>query len=169
MKDSIERIRNKGNSFILLNLARRVDDSVPVPSNPLSSGNMVLNTTVNHDLREPNTFIINDDDDFYEKCDGVEVLQMIDGVCNDPDIDVWKLNVYSFLRELIVGSGCVHYVKQLKLTGLARLERIQIGSDCFKDGDCEFEIRNCLQLKIVSIGDGCFVHCKRVVYESEGC
>ena len=167
MRDALERIRNRGNSSLLLNLTNQTTPS----RDPASSSfdNVMIHTEVNC-VADPAEFVIEDENDFFEKREGVKVVQMKSGVCNDPDIDMWNLNVFCLLRELVVGTNCVLFVRQLKLVGFKKLERVEIGSDCFKaKKDCVFELRDCQSLKWVSIGDGSFVHCEITVFESECC
>ena len=131
------------------------------------------------------------DDDLFEVDDRTEAIEVRDGVCGDCDIQKWDLSECERLVELVVGNGCVEYVRELRLVGFARLERVMIGSNCFckSDGGC-FEVSGCGALKRVvvgdgccmtwsefvlkdcgveevSIGDGCFVNCENVVFESE--
>ena len=114
---------------------------------------------------------------------------MRSGVCNDPDIDCWKLHSFPVLRELTVGDDCLHFVKEVKLIGLDRLEKVEIGRNCFRESEGCFEVSKCDALKSVkmgkgccvkwnsfvmkncgveevSIGDGCFVNCEKTVFES---
>ena len=93
------------------------------------------------------------------------------------------------LEQLSIGARCFLKLKELKLNRLESLERVEIGEECFIENDGCFEVRDCEKLKSVemgrgscvkwssfvmrdcgveevSIGNGCFVSCVRVVFES---
>ena len=75
---------------------------------------------------------------------------------------------YHNLKELHVENGSLKNVKQFVLKGLALLERVDIENDCFSDSDGgSFEITNCRSLVEVKVGSGCFVSCRRTVFD--GC
>ena len=99
-----------------------------------------------------------------------------------------NLTVLPLLRELIVGKGCLKYVKGLKLDGKEFLELVEIGDGCFSKAEGTMEVSDCKKLKSVSIGsnccvkwnafvlkncgvesvevgDDCFVNCERTVFE----
>ena len=70
---------------------------------------------------------------------GVEIIQIPQGSFNeDNTID---LTEYRNLKELHVGSGSLKSVKELVLKGLESLDTVEIG-------------------------DGCFLSCRRTVFES---
>lgn len=151
-------------------------------------------TTVNQTMAPTNALLVKEDDDLFEVDERTEAIEVRDGVCGDCDIQKWDLSECERLVELVVGSGCVEYVRELRLVGFARLERVVIGANCFckSDGGCfeasgceklkrvvvgdgccvkwsEFVLRDCDSLQEVSVGDGCFVRCEKVVFESEYC
>lgn len=128
-------------------------------------------------------------DMFFKMNSTIEIIEMVDGMCNDSNIKRWNLYAYPMLRQLTVGNNCLHYVKDLALKGCNSLEMVSIGSNCFmkSKGGC-MEMSNCPLLKNVSIGDctcvdwsvfvmkscgtvevsigdGCFPRCERVVFE----
>lgn len=93
------------------------------------------------------------------------------------------------LEQLSIGARCFLKLKELKLNRLESLERVEIGEECFIENDGCFEVRDCEKLKSVemgrgscvkwnsfvmrdcgveevSIGNGCFVNCVRIVFES---
>ena len=198
MKDSIERIRNKGNSSLLLQLAERVGNAT-VSRATTESMNVVAMTMLNHPLGEKTQkmktrVVIEKRADLVEGDGSTEGIEVRNGACNDPSVVKWRLDVYSGLKELVVGDDCLQYVRELVLSGFGRLERVEIGMRCFSssfdgemevsgcgalkrvvvsDGCCErwssFVMRNCDSLQEVSIGDGCFVRCENVVFESGYC
>ena len=128
--------------------------------------NLLLN--VDNDPLNLIVFTIKSNGDFFEKHREVQVIRMNNGLCNDPDIDKWNLCPFSLLKVLIVGTSCLHFVGQLELVGFSELERIEIGSNSFMaEENCAFVVKDCPSLLCVSIGDDCFVHCKRTVFESE--
>ena len=192
----MERIQNKGNSSLLLQLAERVENAVEM-RNPQSfrsqqvtqpSLNVVemnMMTDVHGTVLEIKTM-----KDFFKMSGRVTVIKMASGLCNDIAIQEWNLSVFSKLVELVVGDNCLQFVKGLKLVGFVSLERVAIGmkcmcesEGCFEVSDCgalrsvvigcgccvkwsSFVMRNC-GVEEVSIGDGCFVNCEKTVFESE--
>ena len=193
----MERIQNKGNSSLLLQLAERVENAAEV-RNPQSFRSQQVNqpslnvvemnmmTDVHGTVLEIKTMR-----DFFKMSGRVTVIKMVSGLCNDSAIQEWNLSVFSKLVELVVDDNCLQFVKGLKLVGFVSLERVAIGmkcmceSDgCFEVSDCEklrsvvigggccvkwssFVMRNCDSIEIVSIGDGCFVNCENTMFESE--
>ena len=169
----MERIRNAGNSDLLVSLVKRVGEGRSVTVNTPAEVNMVPDTVIGFaSVIEPvNTVgrvIVKNDDDFLLLGENVEVIEVKNGVCNDEDFEEWEMNEYVRLRELIVGDECFKFVKDLKIVGLNALEKVEIGKQCFcKVSGGEFEMRNCEKLKSVRIGDGSFVSVMSVVFESE--
>ena len=192
----MERIQNKGNSSLLLQLAERVENaaevrnpqpfrSQPVTQPSLNVMEMSAITDVHGTVLEIKTM-----KDFFKMSGRVTVIKMVSGLCNDSAIQEWNLSVFSKLVELVVGDDCIQFVKGLKLVGFVSLERVAIGmkcmcesEGCFEVSDCEklksvvigggccvkwssFVMRNC-GVEEVSIGDGCFVNCEKTVFESE--
>ena len=184
MKDSIERIVKNGNSSLLLQLAKRVGNAAPSKATTEST-NVVAMTMLNHPLGEKMKMkarvVIEKSVDLVEGDGSTEGIEVRSGACNEPSIVKWRLDVYSGLKELV-------------LSGFARLESVEIGVRCFSssfdgemevsgcdalkrvvvgDGCCErwssFVMRHCNSMQEVSIGDGCFVRCENVVFESAYC
>ena len=200
MKDAVERITNKGNSSLLLQLAEKVGSVAVAPAT--LSENVVAMTRINTPEEKAPVRVtpqrevtgltqrIDKDDDFYIKNQSTEVILMKANVCNDPDINRWNLNMFPSLRVVVVGDNCLECLKELKLDGLKCLEKVEIGARCCGRACGGFEVSGCEKLKRVaigdgscvnwggfvmkdcgveevSIGDGCFVNCKNVVFESE--
>ena len=192
----MERIRNKGNSSLLLQLAERVGNAAEV-RNPQSFRSQQVNqpslnvvemsavTDVHGTVLEIKTMR-----DFFKMSGRVTVIKMVSGLCNDSAIKEWNLSVFSRLVELVVGDDCIQFVKGLKLVGFVSLERVAIGMKCMCESEGCFEVSDCEKLKSVvigggccvkwssfvmkncgvievSIGDGCFVNCESVVFEGE--
>ena len=128
--------------------------------------------------------------DFFKVNSRVTAIEMKPGLCNDSQIQEWNLSAYSKLVELVVGDDCLQFLRELKLSGLKCLERVDIGMGCMckseggvleasgcerlrsvkmGDGCCvkwsSFVMKNC-GVEEVSIGDGCFVSCENTVFES---
>ena len=169
----MERIRNAGNSDLLVSLVKRVGEGRSVTVNTPAEVNMVPDTVIGgKPLIEPvstvGRVIVKNDDDFLLLGENVEVIEVKNGVCNDEDFEEWEMNEYVRLRELIVGDECFQFVKDLKIVGLNSLEKVEIGRQCFcKASGGVFEMRNCEKLESVKIGDGSFVSVVSVVFESE--
>ena len=192
----MERIQNKGNSSLLLQLAERVENAAEV-RNPqpfrsqqvnqpsLNVVEMNMMTDVHGTVLEIKTMR-----DFFKMSGRVTVIKMVSGLCNDSAIQEWNLSVFSKLVELVVDDNCLQFVKGLKLVGFVSLERVAIGMKCMCESEGCFEVSDCEKLKSVvigggccvkwssfvmkncgvievSIGDGCFVSCEKTVFESE--
>ena len=192
----MERIQNKGNSSLLLQLAERVGNAAEV-RNPQSFRSQQVNqpslnvvemnmmTDVHGTVLEIKTMR-----DFFKMSGRVTVIKMASGLCNDSAIQEWNLSVFSKLVELVVDDNCLQFVKGLKLVGFVSLERVAIGMKCMCESEGCFEVSDCEKLKSVvigggccvkwssfvmkncgvievSIGDGCFVSCEKTVFESE--
>ena len=172
MKDSIERIRDKGNSSLLFQLAERIGNAMPAASEPVSSPivnvtpmsvagtaprsvNVVAMSVINQPRRFENELIVEEDEDIFYLKDTTERIVVKSGVSNHPDICEWELSECKRLVELVVGDNCLQYVKGLSLIGFERLEKVEIGVRCFcKSASC-FEVSKCEKLKSVKLGDGC--------------
>ena len=164
----MERITNKGNSSLLLQLAEKVGSVVIAPAT--LSENVVAMTRINTPEEKAPARVapqrevtgltqrINTDDDFYIKNQSTEVILMKANVCNDPDINRWNLSMFPSLRVVVVGDNCLECLKELKLDGLKCLEKVEIGASCCGRacGGC-FEVSGCEKLRSVVIGGGSFV------------
>ena len=199
MKDAAERIVNAGISWILLEMAKRIGNVVKEEESGsgVVSENVVAMTQIRQEFDEvglksnEHTLIVKKDEDLVGLDVGNEVIRVMNGVCNDPDIEEWSLNdCSSRLRELVLGDDCLQYVSELKLVGFGSLERVEIGMRCFCESESGcFEVSSCKRLRSVkvgdgscvdwsgfvmrdcgveevSIGDGCFMNCENTVFES---
>ena len=196
VKDSIERIRDKGNSSLLLQLADRVGNVTPPPNDEITEsmnvvGVTMLNKPMTQDdkVRAEHVLRINDDNDLFVVKADTDAIYMKSGLCNDPEIVEWKLEVYPGLKELVVGDDCLQCMKGLELRGFKYLEMVEIGARCFCESEGYFEVSECAKLRNVrlgdgccvnwssfvmrncgvievSVGDGCFVNCENTVFES---
>ena len=199
MKDAAERIVRNGKSSLLYELADRIGNVVKEEESGsgVVSENVVAMTRIGQEFDEvglksnEHTLIVKKDEDLVGLDVGNEVIRVMNGVCNDPDIEEWSLNdCSSRLRELVLGDDCLQYVSELKLVGFASLENVEMGMRCccesdgglfevsgckrlrsvkVGDGCCvdwsEFVMKNC-GVEEVSIGDGCFMNCENTVFES---
>ena len=200
MKDSVERIVRNGKSSLLYELADRIGNVVKEEESGsgVVSENVVAMTRIGQKFDEvglksnAHTLIVKNDEDLVGLDVGNEVIRVMNGVCNDPDIEGWNLNdCSSRLRELVLGNDCLQYVKKLKLVGFGNLEKVEMGTGCYSESESGlFEVSGCERLRSVvigsgccvdwssfllkncgvvevSIGDGCFVNCENTVFESE--
>ena len=159
----MERIRNEGNSDLLVSLVKRVGKGRSVPMNNPSEVNVDPITVIGG-----KPVIVKNDDDFLLLDENVEVIEVKKGVCNDEVFEEWGIDEYVRLRELIVGDECFQFVKDLRIVGLNALEKVEIGKECFyKASGGVFEMRDCEKVKSVKIWDGSFVGVVSVVFESE--
>ena len=165
VKDSIDRIRNKGNSSLLLQLAEKVGNAVD-SKNPegfrldAPSVNMIGMSVVNKPMVKPKrvALVMNTDEDFFKVNGNVTAIEMKSGLCNDSQIQRWNVKVFSKLTELVVGDNCLQFVKELKLVGFGLLESVSFGSKCFtKTLNGCFEVSGCGALRSLKMGEGCCV------------
>ena len=163
----MERIQNKGNSSLLLQLAERVENAVEM-RNPQSfrsqpvtqpSLNVVEMSTVSRAVTDVGDAVleIKTVKDFFKMSGRATVIKMASGLCNDSAIQEWNLSVFSKLRELVVGDDCLQFAKGLKLAGFASLERVAIGMKCMCESEGCLEVSDCGALRSVVIGCGCCV------------
>ena len=169
MKDAVERITNKGNSSLLLQLAEKVGSVTVAPAT--LSENVIAMTRINTPEEKAPVRVtpqrevtgltqrIDKDDDFYIKNQITEVILMKANVCNDPDINRWNLSMFPSLRVVVVGDNCLECLKELKLDGLKCLEKVEIGARCCGRacGGC-LEVSGCEKLRSVVIGGGSCVN-----------
>ena len=166
MKDSVERLKEKGNSALLLRMAESIGSVAE--STSVSESVNVMNATVLNGVsggekrgsvsKATRVFQIADDNDLFEvdrKADRIEVMK---GMCNDRDIDKLDLSACRNLVEWVVEEKCFQFVMELKMSGFACLESVAIGNECFTKGMGVFEMSHCDGLKSVRIGKGSFVH-----------
>ena len=90
----------------------------------------------------------------------VTALTVTGNSCNDNNIYVVDLSSFKFLRSVVIGNNCFHYVQVFSIVGLNWLESVSIGyrsfdSSTLVDGS-QFKIVNCPQLKSLSIGGWSF-------------
>ena len=90
----------------------------------------------------------------------VTALTVTGNSCNDNNIYVVDLSSFKFLRSVVIGNNCFHYVQVFSIVGLNWLESVSIGyrsfdSSTLVDGS-QFKIVNCPQLKSLSIGGRSF-------------
>ena len=196
----MERIVRDGKSSLLYELADRIGNVVKEEESGsgVVSENVVAMTRIGEAFDEvglksnAHTLIVKNDEDLVGLDVGNEVIRVMNGVCNDPDIEGWNLNdCSSRLRELVLGNDCLQYVKKLKLVGFGNLEKVEMGTGCYSESESGlFEVSGCERLRSVvigsgccvdwssfllkncgvvevSIGDGCFMNCENTVFESE--
>ena len=205
MKDSVRGLTEKGNSALLLELAKKVGsmsemvDGVTksvaqshvnvVEMSVLGGQNGLTNMdAIEEEPTNENVFVMEETGDFFLTYETTEGIVVKDGVGNDEVVASWDMGLYKSLRELIVGDGCFAYMAGLKLEGMAELEKVEIGSECFSMAEGKMEVVNCAKLKCLKIGSdscvgwsefvvrncgveeveigyGCFVNCEKVVLE----
>ena len=91
----------------------------------------------------------------------IEELNLGNNSCNGPEWNALDLGFLSHLRLLEVGDECFKRVKEVKLIGLSKLERVLIGMNCFTkcgnswpsyDASRHFYLKNCERLRELKIG-----------------
>ena len=168
-----------------------VPNPMPLRQPQFSGINVVPVTVINKPIEYENELVVKEDEDIYDADSTTERIVVKNGVSNHPDIYEWDLSECERLVELVVGNDCLQYLNEWKLSGLKCLEKVEFGGGCmckseggaFEVSECEelksvvvgggccvnwssFTLKNC-EVVEVSIGDGCFVNCESVVFESE--
>ena len=168
----MDRIRTAGKTSVIAKLADRVREGRSVTVDNPSEVNVVPYTVI-EPVNTVGRVIVKNDDDFVlldENVEGIEVIEVKNGVCNNEAFEDWEMGEYVRLRELIVSDECFQFVKDLRIVGLNALEKVEIGKECFcKASGGVFEMRDCGKLKSVKIGDYSFVGVVSVVFESLFC
>ena len=166
MKDSVERLKDKGNSALLLRMAESIGNVTEFIG--ITQSVNVMNATVLSGVpggentrpvsRVNRVFRITNNNDLFEVDRNAERIEVMKGVCNDRDIVKWDLLEFWKLKELIIEEKCFQFVKELKICFFAFLESIVIGRECFTRGKGVLEISYCHGLKNVRICKDSFVH-----------
>ena len=92
-------------------------------------------------------------DEFEAMDRSVEVLIVDSNACNDPSIT--HLDVSSKgLRVFKVGENSFAYVGEVNLVELEKLERVEIGVNCFskENNSGHFSLKNCPHVKELKMG-----------------
>ena len=164
---------------------------MPLRQPQFSGINVVPVTIINKPMEYENELVVKEDEDIYDADSTTERIVVKNGVSNHPDIYEWDLSECERLVELVVGNDCLQYLNEWKLSGMKCLEKVEFGGGCmckseggaFEVSECEklrsvvvgggccvnwssFTLKNCGVIE-VSIGDGCFVNCESVVFESK--
>ena len=95
----------------------------------------------------------------------VEVMIVDNSACYEKCYTVLDLSSFSNLKVFEVGDYSFTYVKEVKMIGLSRLERVMIGENCFTkrkdwynnsrdrmDPNRRFYLKNCERLRELKIG-----------------
>ena len=98
--------------------------------------------------------------DLKNVSEGVGVLVVDSGCCNDSELKVLDFSRFRNLREVRVGDECFEYVDEVKLIGLNRLESVVIGENSFTkeknsygdDPNRHFYLKNCERLRELKMG-----------------
>ena len=91
----------------------------------------------------------------------IEVLEIEDNSYNHSSVTKLKLSGLNRLRRIVIGSNCFGSVRVFELDGLSELESVVIGEKSFSINMYErtdgiFRIVNCPMLKSIEIGDFSF-------------
>ena len=113
----MERIRNAGNSDLLVSLVKRVGEGRSVTVDNPSEVN-VDPATVIEPVNTVGRVIVKCNMDFLSLDENVEVIEVKNGMCNNEAFEEWSMEEYVRLRELIVGDECFQFVKDLRIVGL---------------------------------------------------
>lgn len=177
---------------MLLQLAEKIRNSNPTSDEVVEEQGIPLvneDSFMNDSTVNTNILVVKESEDMYYADSTTQKIQMNAGMSNQEEIETWDLSVCTALIELFIGSGCLAYLKELKLVGLDNLEKVMIGSSSFTMAEGRLEVSNCPKLKKlristescllwtsfelknceaigeVNISYGCFIHCELVVFE----
>ena len=105
--------------------------------------------------------VLNEENQFLHSF--IEELTVQHSSCNGMEWTVLDLSSMFHLRLLEVGDECFQNVKEVKLIGLSKLERVVIGKECFTkekkgryDPDRHFHLKNCERVRELKIGSYSF-------------
>ena len=99
------------------------------------------------------TKMIRENEDLFDIDEDVETILFSDNVCNDSGITKWDTSGLKSLKALKIGNNCLQHISSFSLCSLKKLERVEIGSSCFANEGGFLEVKDCKNLKSVSIGD----------------
>ena len=95
----------------------------------------------------------------------MEVMIVDNNACNDKCFTALVLSLFSNLKVFEVGDYSFAFVKEVKLIGLSKLERVVIGENSFTKvkslcpcyaANSRFYLKNCERLRELKIGCGSF-------------
>ena len=80
--------------------------------------------------------------------------------CRDPSFTVLDLRRFTNVRRIVIGHDAFMYVNEVIITGLSKLESVEIGMNSFtkhknsygKDPNRHFYLKNCPKLKSLKMG-----------------
>ena len=119
MRDSVERIRNKGKSILLSQLADKVENTYPhgilvgprsvnvtpisITPNPMPfrqpQPSIVNVTPVNKPIEYENELVVEEDEGIFYTDSTTDRIVVKSGLCNDDDIREWDLSTCERLVE----------------------------------------------------------------------
>ena len=87
----------------------------------------------------------------------MEVVIVDNNACNDKGSSQLNLSFFSNLKVFEVVDYSFSFVDEVKLIGLSHLERVVIGSHCFRkdlkeNSDRHFYLKNCERVRELKIG-----------------
>ena len=71
-----------------------------------------------------------------------------------------SVNASSSLRTLVLADHSGLPETRFELNGYRELQKLRIGSYCYRNETCSFSLSNCPKLKSIQIGPESFEHCK---------
>ena len=106
MKDSIEGIKDKGNSTVLLQLAEKIRNSNPTSEEVVEEQGIPLvyeDSFMNDSTVNTNVLVVKESEDMYYADSTTQKIQMNAGMSNQEEIEPWELGVCTSLIELFIG------------------------------------------------------------------
>ena len=96
MKDSIERIKEKGNSPVLLQLVEKIRNSNPTSEEVVEEQGIPLvyeDSFMNDSTVNTNVLVVKESEDMYYADSTTQKIQMNAGMSNQEEIETWDLSV----------------------------------------------------------------------------
>ena len=113
-----------------------------------------------------NVFNVNDLNALNALSSTVTEIIVENRCCRDPSFTVLNLTRFTNVRRIVIGHDAFMYVNQVNITGLSKLESVEIGENSFtqhKNGvniipypDHHFYLKNCPKLKSLKMGSHSF-------------
>ena len=96
----------------------------------------------------------------HSRPETVTEIRIGSGECNSKWLAMFDLSKYTNLKSVVIGDDSYEFVEELKLTGLSKLESVEIGMNSFtkkknsygNDSYRHFYLKNCPKLKSLKMG-----------------
>ena len=150
----MERLKDKGNSALLLRMAESIGSIAE--STGVSESVNVMSATVLNAVSggEINTAVCSAD---LERL-SLHLTCITIKSCKDYASEVLDFSRFTELKELKIENGCFDYPSKVRIEGMKQLKRVEIGPGCFTSTNAfnELVVKDCPELSELVIGSNCF-------------